>query len=184
MLPLFSSRRATMKTDTISRYTNSSLFYIVVGVILALGINQGLAFALSTDMPIVAVESNSMVPEFYKGDMLVLQGAPQEQLSVGDVIVFDPPSGGTPVVHRIVEINSDGTFQTKGDANNGQLYYEKSIEYSQVHGRVIVVIPYIGWIKIGMMQYVLPNTMWLLLGAAILGLLYIGGRTLKLGFLQ
>ena len=166
-----------MKKKTKNRYTNSSIFYIIIGVVLALGINQGLAFALSTDMPIVAVESNSMVPEFYKGDMLVLQGVSQEQLSVEDVIVFDPPSGGTPVVHRIVYINSDGTFQTKGDANNGQLYYEKNIDYSQIHGKVAMIIPYAGWIKIAMIQYLMPNIMWVLLGAAIFGLVYIGGRT-------
>lgn len=160
----------------LSDYSNSSIFYIIVGVVLALGINQGLAFALSTDMPIVAVESNSMVPEFYKGDMLVLQGTSQESLSVGDIIVFDPPAGGTPVVHRIVEINDDGTFQTKGDANNGQLYYERNIGYEQIHGMVVLIIPYAGWIKIGMMEFFIPNLIWVFLGAAILGVVYIGGR--------
>ena len=166
-----------MNKKTWSRYSNSSPFYIIVGIVLALGINQGLALALSTDMPIVAVESNSMVPAFHKGDMLVLQGISQEQLSMGDVIVFDQPSGGTPIVHRVVAINSDGTFQTKGDANSGQLSYEKSISYSQVHGRVVMIMPYLGWIKIGMTQYLMPNILWLLLGVAVFGLVYIGGRT-------
>ena len=165
-----------------SKYTSSSMFYIVLGVVLALGINQGLAFALSTDMPIVAVESNSMVPEFYKGDMLVLQGTQREQITEGDIIVFDPPGGGTPIVHRIVEINPDGTFQTKGDANNGQLYYEKEIDYSQIHGRVVMILPYMGWIKIGMVQYLLPNILWVIAGVAVFGLIYIGGRTFLPGF--
>ncbi len=165
-----------MNRKTWSRYSNSSPFYIIIGIVLALGINQGLALALSTDMPIVAVESNSMVPAFHKGDMLVLQGAPQEQLSMGDVIVFDQPSGGTPIVHRVVAINSDGTFQTKGDANSGQLSYEKSISYSQVHGRVVMIMPYLGWIKIGMTQYLMPNMLWILLGFAVFGMVYIGGR--------
>jgi signal peptidase I len=160
-----------------SRFTKSSPFYIIIGIVLALGINQGLALALSTDMPIVAVESNSMVPAFYKGDMLVLQGVSQEQLYMDDIIVFDQPSGGTPIVHRIVAINTDGTFQTKGDANSGQLHYEKSIYYSQVHGRVVMVMPYLGWIKIGMTQYLMPNMIWVLLGIAVFGLVYIGGRT-------
>jgi signal peptidase I len=160
------------------RYSNSTPFYIIIGIILALGINQGLALALSTDMPIVAVQSNSMVPSFNKGDMLVLRGVPQEQLSVGDVIVFDPPSSGTPIVHRIVAVNDDGTFQSKGDANSGQLSYEKSISYSQIHGAVILIIPFLGWIKIGLTEVLLPNMLWLLFGAAVFGLVYIGGRTL------
>jgi signal peptidase I len=171
-----------MKKKKWSSYTNSSVFYIVLGVILALGINQGLALGLSTDMPIVAVESNSMVPTFYQGDMLVLQGTPREQVSVGDIIVFDTPSGGTPIVHRIVDINQDGTFQTKGDANSGQLPYERSIEYSQIHGRVLLIIPYMGWVKIGMTQFLLPNLLWVFLAAAIFGLVYIGGRTFFSGF--
>ena len=170
-----------MKKNSFSGFKNSSMFYILVGVVLALGINQGLAFALSTDMPIVAVESNSMVPEFYKGDMLMLQGSTQEQLAVGDIIVFDTPTGGTPVVHRIIRINNDGTYQTKGDANNGQLYYEKSIDYSQIHGRVVMIIPYIGWIKIGMMQFIVPNLLWVLMGIGAIGLVYIGGRSFQGG---
>ena len=161
----------------LSKYTNSSVFYLILGVVFALGINGGLALALSTDMPIVAVESNSMVPTFSQGDMLVLQGISQEHLTVEDIIVFDPPSGGTPIVHRIVEINNDGTCQTKGDANSGQLHYEKSITYDQVHGRVAMIIPFIGWVKIGMTQYLLPNLLWIFLGAAVFGLIFIGGRT-------
>lgn len=163
-------------------YSNSSLFYIIIGIVMALGINQGLAFALSTDMPIVAVESYSMVPSFSKGDMLVLMGAPQEQLGVGDIIVFDQPNGGTPIVHRIVDINPDGSFQTQGDANSGQLPYEKHILYDQIHGKAVMIIPYMGWIKIGMTELIFPNLLWLLLGTAVFGLVYIGGRALSTGF--
>lgn len=170
-----------MKKGILPSYLNSSVFYIIFGVVLALGINQGLALALATDMPIVAVESNSMIPAFSKGDMLILMGVPQDQLAVEDIIVFDPPSGGTPIVHRIVAINNDGTFQTKGDANSGQLFYEKSISLSQIHGKIVMILPYIGWIKIGMTEYLLPNILWLLLGAAIFGLVYIGGRNLTSG---
>ena len=165
-----------MKKKKQPSFTNSSIFYVILGVALALGINQGLAFALSTDMPIVAVESNSMVPTFYQGDMLVLQGAPQESISVGDIIVFDTPSGGTPIVHRIVEVNPDGSFQTQGDANSGQLPYERKIDYSQIHGRVLFIIPYMGWVKIGMTQFLLPNLLWVFLAAAVFGLVYLGGR--------
>ena len=113
----------------------STTMYIVFGIVLAFGINQALAMALSTDMPVVAVESNSMVPAFRRGDILVLQGVPSEQLVVGDVIVFSPGPWTTPIVHRIIEINDDGTFQTKGDANSGQLSFEKQIHPDQIHGK-------------------------------------------------
>ena len=153
---------------------DSSIFYIILGVALAVGINFGLGFALHTDMPVVAVESNSMVPTFAKGDMLVLQGIPSQDLKVGDIIVFSPPSQQTPVVHRIYKINPDGTFQTKGDANNGQLPFEFSIQASQVHGKVILIIPYVGWLKIGIMQFVLPNILWAVLICGVVAFIYIG----------
>ncbi len=162
-------------------FTNSSIFYVILGVILALLVNQGMAFALSTDMPIVAVESDSMVPTFYKGDILVLQGVPREQLKVDDIIVFSPPNQDTPVVHRIIGINPDGTFQTKGDANPGQIWYEKSIKASQIHGKQIMIIPLLGWIKIITMEFILPNLSWMILGVVLIGLVYVGNRSFRGG---
>ena len=164
-----------------SGFTNSSVFYVIVGVLLALFLNQGLAFALSTDMPIVAVESNSMVPTFYKGDILILQGVPSSDLVTGDVIVFSPPNQQIPVVHRIIEINSDGTFQTKGDANAGQIYYEKSIKASQIHGKEIMIIPFLGWVKILTIDFIAPNLLWMIMGVVFIGLVYTGNRFLRGG---
>jgi signal peptidase len=154
---------------------DSTVGYVIVGVILAFLINQGMALALSTNMPIVAVESNSMVPTFHKGDILVLYGTPAEELEVGDIIVFQPEAGAyasttdfisgsastIPIVHRIIRINPDGSFQTKGDANPGQLSFEKHIEPSQIYGESILIIPYLGWVKIGITEFVVPNILWI-----------------------
>jgi len=153
---------------------NSTAGCIIFGIILAFAINQGMVFALSTDIPVVAVESNSMAPTFYKGDILILHGIPAEDLKIGDIIVFSPPGGKTPVVHRIVDINPDGSFQTKGDANPGQLSFEKHIEASQIHGKSILIIPYIGWVKIGIMEYIIPNTGWIVLIAIASYIIFIG----------
>lgn len=155
-------------------YLNSSVAYVLLGVILAFGINQGLAFALSTDMPIVAVESNSMVPTFQRGDILVLQGVPSDQLKIGDIIVFSASGQATPIVHRIIKINPDGTFQTKGDANSGQLSFEKNINPEYVHGKEIVIIPYIGWIKIAVTEYLAPNILWVILISSLAAIAYVG----------
>jgi len=155
-------------------FMNSSVFYIVIGVMLAIGINWGLALALGTDMPVVAVESNSMIPTFSQGDILILQGVSATDLRMGDIIVFSPASQQTPVVHRIIAINPDGSFQTKGDANNGQLPFERSIQASQIHGKAVLIIPYLGWLKIGMMQYALPNILWVVLAGGILAFIYVG----------
>jgi signal peptidase len=142
--------------------TAGTIFYVVVGILLAFGINQALAFGLRTEMPVVAVESNSMVPTFYRGDILIIQGAASPQgyqdfVQVGDVIVFTPPGKQIPIVHRVIAKNPDGTFQTRGDANNGQqLPFEKSIQPGEIEGKMVLLIPYLGWIKIGMTEYVIP----------------------------
>ncbi|NIO21551.1 MAG: signal peptidase I [Candidatus Aenigmarchaeota archaeon] len=159
--------------------TLGTVFYIAVGIFLALGINQGLAFALSTDMPVVAVESNSMVPTFYKGDILIIQGIADPNLysdflEIGDVIVFSPEGKATPIVHRLIGKNIDGTFQTMGDANNGrQLPFEKSIEPSQIHGKMLFIIPFLGWIKIGATEILLPNIGWVVLAVVTVTFLYL-----------
>ena len=114
------------------KWLDSSIFYMVLGIVLAFGINWGLAFALNTDMPVVAVESNSMVPAFYKGDN-----------------------------------------------NNGQLPFEKRIEASQVHGKTIAIIPYLGWLKIGLMEYALPNLIWLLLAGGAIAFICLGIKSYR-----
>ena len=150
----------------------STIIYIVVGIVFAFGINVGMGLVLGTSMPVVAVESNSMVPTFAKGDMLILQGAPQNGLKVGDIIVFIPKEKNMPIVHRIVEINDDGTFQTKGDANPKQLPFETHIPYSEIRGRSILMIPLLGWVKIAVTDYVLPNLLWIAAGGAVIYLLF------------
>ncbi len=137
--------------------TKGTVLYVVLGVLIALGVNYGLGLALGTDLPIVAVESNSMVPAFAKGDILLLRGAQPEEIAVGEVIVFSPPQQSTPVVHRVVALNPDGTYQTKGDANARQLPYETDIQYNQVHGRMLFIVPLLGWVKLSVTEYALPN---------------------------
>ncbi|MBI4021237.1 MAG: signal peptidase I [Candidatus Aenigmarchaeota archaeon] len=137
----------------------STIAYVILGVLLAVGINAGLGALLGTDLPIVAVESDSMKPTFAKGDILILQGKPNYTLT--DIIVFSPSPDTTPVVHRVVAINTDGSYQTKGDANANQLPFEKHIPPSAVHGKVILIVPYLGWIKIGITEFILPNAIWI-----------------------
>jgi signal peptidase I len=162
----------------------STAGYIILGILVAYGINFGLSFALNTYMPVVAVESNSMVPAFARGDILILDGWTKANLSVGDVIVYSPGSQSVPIVHRIISINADGSFQTKGDANAGQLPFEKRVDVSQVAGKMIFIIPYVGWIKIAITGYIIPNILWvIILGAALLAA-YLAVRRVREGYLK
>ncbi len=151
-----------------------TILYIIVGIALALGINNGMAYAMATDLPIVAVESNSMVPTFYQGDILIIQGVPTDQLQIGDIIVFSIQNQATPIVHRIIKIHDDGTFQTKGDnkeTNKQSAPFEQNIQPSQIHGKKVLIIPYLGWVKIAVVDYVLPNMLWFI--GIIVGIAFI-----------
>ena len=89
---------------------------------------------------------------FQMGDVPIIKGS--KVYKVGDIIVYSIKEGSVPIIHRIVAVNPDGTYQTKGDHNAGQLPYEKRVKKSQIHGKVIGVIPCIGWVKVGLMKMV------------------------------
>jgi len=159
-----------------------NLFYASLGVLVAVIFYYViLRSALATDLPMVAVVSNSMKHDtslntdyyqwlennlgynktyidswpvgggFVIGDMPIIKGS--SEYKVGDVIVYNTPCPGTycqsaPIIHRIIKINEDGTYQTKGDNNSGQLPYELSIKKEQIHGKVIFIIPKVGYLKV------------------------------------
>ncbi|MBI2034868.1 MAG: hypothetical protein HYT11_04015 [Candidatus Levybacteria bacterium] len=83
---------------------------------------------------------------FNVGDMPIVRS--QEKFGVGDVIVYSVEGINAPIIHRIIKINDDGTYQTKGDNNSGQLNYEFSVKLEQIKGKVIFIIPKIGYFKV------------------------------------
>ena len=93
------------------------------------------------------VLSDSMSPEFERGDVIVAQGYNGETLSVGDVVVFVAPSGanqGKTVTHRIVEVLNYGEnvkYRTKGDAAQCADSWELSAQ--DIKAVYIKVMPFI-----------------------------------------
>ncbi len=147
--------------------------YIALGVVAAYLLNFGLGLVLGTDLPVVAVVSDSMTHDvttplrhyeylqdkygytkeevdswpitggFLKGDALVVVGTETEELKTGDVIVYDIEGQSTPIVHRIIEIE-DGKITTKGDHNPSHDPWSPS----NIHGKAVTVIPFLGWPKL------------------------------------
>jgi signal peptidase I len=152
------------------------VFYACLGIFIAFVLYQGLAFGLSTDMPVVAVVSESMQHDaslqsdhynwlqthmgynrsyvdswpisggFMRGDMPIVQKL--DKYAVGDVIVYSLPNQNVPIIHRIIKINEDGSYMTKGDNNPALLPFEASVSPQQIHGRVIFIIPKLGYFKV------------------------------------
>ncbi len=89
---------------------------------------------------------------FERGDLLIIQGVCSfSEISVGDVVAMDQGPDVIPLVHRVVSIwdeNGAAHFFTKGDANSYPLPIEKSNVPEQIIGKVIFVIPKIGYISL------------------------------------
>jgi len=123
-------------------------------IIVAIGIAiiwVGLRVAFGTENPFYVVSSGSMVPNLNVFDVIVVQGnVPFDNLKVGDIIVFNRPTGHDRViVHRVAEILSENplVIRTKGDANPGSIPgTDFPITKQDYIGKVEYVIPQIGYV--------------------------------------
>ena len=113
-------------------------------------------------MPIVVVLSDSMEPTFHRGDLLLLKNYEQDDIRVGEIVVFKVEGREIPIVHRVLKLQEkeDGTvkFLTKGDNNSvddqglyapGQLWLTKK----DIVGRARQFLPYVGIVTIIMNKY-------------------------------
>jgi signal peptidase I len=110
----------------------------------------GIWFAFGAN-PFYVVSSGSMEPVLKVNDVLIVRdGGSWEDLTMGDIIVFNRPEGGDRViVHRIVDIDADGggerMVRTRGDANPASIPgTDYPIRQDDYIGKVIYVIPGIG----------------------------------------
>ena len=137
-----------MSARKISKGIVKDIIIVVVGVLI---IWIGLQIIFGTQNPFFVVSSGSMVPELEVFDVLIVQGnTPFEEVKVGDIIVFDRPSGHDRViVHRVVAIIDEDPFtlRTKGDANPASIPgTDFPITEEEYIGQVEYVIPQVGYI--------------------------------------
>ena len=139
-----------MKSSSRKRGFVKDLMIVIIGVII---IWVGLQLIFGTSNPFYVVSSGSMVPKLQVFDVLVVQGHdPFETVEVGNVIVFNRPSGHDRViVHRVVSIIDDDpltfTVRTKGDANPASIPgTDFPITEEEYIGKVQYVIPQVGYV--------------------------------------
>lgn len=96
----------------------------------------------------VAVISNSMVPNFARGDICIIRKITDyeqiKQIQEGDIIEYQ--LNEIFILHRVIEIQQTGygyRYITKGDHNETQDLLP--VEENQVLGKVTYTIPYIGY---------------------------------------
>ena len=146
--------------------------YIFAGAFAAFGARALIGFFLNTDLPVFSILTGSMTHDSYTvinhyrwlennlgynrsyidswpfkegldiGDLVVIKGC--ENYEVGDIILYDVREAPIPIIHRIIKINEDGSYMTKGDHNPGLNLFEYSVRKEQIKGKVILKIPYLG----------------------------------------
>ena len=112
--------------EDVRRMDKYQFFYQVLsfGMIVssALMIWKGLMVATGSESPIVVVLSGSMEPAFQRGDLLFLTNHDNEDIRVGEIVVFKIEGRDIPIVHRVLKVHEkeDGSikFLTKGDNNS------------------------------------------------------------------
>ncbi len=137
-----------MTGSSIPKGVVKDIVIVAVGVLV---VWLSLVVIFGTQNPFYVVSSGSMIPELEVYDVLVVQGnEPFEDIDVGDIIVFNRPSGHDRViVHRVVSIIEDDpkTIRTKGDANPSSIPgTDYPVTEEEYIGKVAYVVPQIGFI--------------------------------------
>ena len=127
-----------------------TVFLLLLVVVATLGGYGLFMLAMGTTSPLVVVTSGSMEPTLYRGDLLVLQGRPIDQIQVRDIIVFeDEEFGEGAVVHRVVEVTVIGDvthLRTKGDFNLSEDPGTRT--EGEVIGVMVLSIPALGHVSL------------------------------------
>lgn len=143
-------------------------------VVVVIGFWFGSQLVLHSQYPALAVASGSMcmLPgpscdgwshpfehTLHVGDLIIVQGIDPVDIYAapyntsgrsGDIIVFHSPYGDDLIVHRAIrkkEDNGSIFFTTKGDGNSGS---DSEIPASSVIGKVVLRIPWFGYIALFM----------------------------------
>lgn len=108
------------------------------------------------NMPLVVVLSNSMEPDFVRGDLLLVSGPPWGDIfPTGQICSYNVKTSAIPIVHRMIETHIVGQNKlvlTKGDNNpapdnwlySGEQFYVNE----EVETKIIAVLPCLGWMSI------------------------------------
>jgi signal peptidase I len=134
-------------------HARRAIFLVVIVVIILVGGEILLISELGSPFPVDVVVSNSMMPTFQTGDLVLLQKVQFSDIHVGDVIAFLQPSSGGGctrfnVLHRVVAVTPQGLI-TQGDDRSSSPAPDEPGQFPPVtaacvQGKVVFAIPYVG----------------------------------------
>jgi signal peptidase len=90
----------------------------------------------------VMVDGTSMVPTYSDGDLILAKA--RDSYHVGDVVTYvvNTSTQPFPVIHRIVKVNGDGSYVTRGDNRDGN--DEFHVDNTNIVGASWIRIPHAG----------------------------------------
>ena len=149
-----------------------TVFYLLCALTIWLAVDK---FVLKSPVPSVfgysalTVKTGSMAGEevdsINPGDLIIIKNTGDYE--IGDIVTFLQKGDSIPTTHRIIDSREDGSFITKGDANNVQdaLPVSKDI----ILGEVVKVLP-----KVGLFAERVQSEGWIYIVAL---LVILGGGT-------
>ena len=106
------------------------------------------------------IATGSMEPLIKPGDVVLAKKIKGQEAKLGDIIHFRHLENKIYIVHRVVDVKTEKgkgqLFQTQGDNNSSA--DSKLVEPQQIKGKVIQVIPKIGWPTLYLRSEGDPNT--------------------------
>lgn len=127
------------------------LVYLTIQVVF-IGVLLGVAglfllplLPIENNIQLRIVESGSMEPAIMTGSLVVI--VPATEYKIGEVVTFKSPSADIPTTHRIIDATFESgntIFTTKGDANEEA--DSVAVMVKDVIGRVVITVPYVGFI--------------------------------------
>ena len=132
-----------IEENVLYRSKSKVLFKVLdIPVIILLGFFACVVLGIGP-YKLIGIETGSMLPHYHIGDAVVInEDFNIEDIKVDDVIAYENKDGLL-IIHRVIKINADNSFITKGDANNtpDSLYVTKE----KVRGVVKFKIPFIAY---------------------------------------
>ena len=140
---------------------------MIIGAVIVLAVLVFGTLAVVAVLPIVipgvtsaSITSGSMEPKLRPGDVVVAVSQGDAPIAEGTIVVFEDPTRGDLVTHRIVGVDANGNYVTKGDANG--INDVTPVPPENIRGVGRWVVPYVGLLRVW-----LAEGQWLFLIVAI-----------------
>jgi signal peptidase len=133
-------------TDRVHK-SDKALFYsglLAVTALLAFG-----TMAVMAVLPMIipgytsaSITSGSMMPTLRIGDVVIAADHGDTEIAPGTIVVYEDPRKHDLVTHRVVSVNPDGSYITKGDVNGAP--DPEPIPAANIKGKAQWIVPFVG----------------------------------------